>query len=79
MPVDQISVTDFVAETNEDYKAPTTSSFTTRMSHCRNTVGALEEVVSGEQCIICMWYNNRRNAVGSESVPHEMFHKIFRK
>uniref|UniRef100_A0A3B5MPP3 Uncharacterized protein n=1 Tax=Xiphophorus couchianus TaxID=32473 RepID=A0A3B5MPP3_9TELE len=44
MPADQISVTDFVAETNEDYKAPTTSSFTTRMSHCRNTVGALEEV-----------------------------------
>lgn len=44
MPADQISVTEFVAETNEDYKAPTTSSFTTRMSHCRNTVGALEEV-----------------------------------
>uniref|UniRef100_A0A665UPZ5 Arf-GAP with SH3 domain, ANK repeat and PH domain-containing protein 2-like n=1 Tax=Echeneis naucrates TaxID=173247 RepID=A0A665UPZ5_ECHNA len=39
-----ISVTDFIAETNEDYKAPTASSFTTRMSHCRNTVAALEEV-----------------------------------
>lgn len=39
-----ISVNEFIAETNEDYKAPTTSSFTTRMSHCRNAVAALEEV-----------------------------------
>lgn len=39
-----ISVTEFIDETNEDYKAPTTSNFTTRMGHCRNAVGALEEV-----------------------------------
>lgn len=39
-----ISVPEFVAETNEDYQAPTTSSFSTRMSHCRNAVAALEEV-----------------------------------
>lgn len=44
---DQITVSEFVVETNEDYKAPTASNFTTRMSHCRNTVSALEEV-SGE-------------------------------
>lgn len=41
---DQITVSEFIAETNEDYKAPTASNFTTRMSHCRNTVTALEEV-----------------------------------
>lgn len=41
---DQITVSEFVAETNEDYKSPTASNFTTRMSHCRNTVSALEEV-----------------------------------
>ena len=41
---DQITVSEFVAETNEDYKSPTASNFTTRMSHCRNTVAALEEV-----------------------------------
>lgn len=41
---DQITVAEFVAETNEDYKSPTASNFTTRMSHCRNTVAALEEV-----------------------------------
>uniref|UniRef100_A0A8C7WUB6 Uncharacterized protein n=1 Tax=Oryzias sinensis TaxID=183150 RepID=A0A8C7WUB6_9TELE len=43
---DSISVSDFVAETNEDFKAPTTSSFTTRMPECRSTVIALEEVSS---------------------------------
>uniref|UniRef100_A0A3B3ZU38 Uncharacterized protein n=1 Tax=Periophthalmus magnuspinnatus TaxID=409849 RepID=A0A3B3ZU38_9GOBI len=41
---DLISVTEFISETNEDYKAPTTSSFTTRMSQCRSTASALEEV-----------------------------------
>lgn len=41
---DQITVSEFVAETIEDYKSPTASNFTTRMSHCRNTVAALEEV-----------------------------------
>lgn len=39
-----ISVREFVKETTEDYKAPTTSSFSTRMIHCRNAVTALEEV-----------------------------------
>uniref|UniRef100_A0A674D1J1 ArfGAP with SH3 domain, ankyrin repeat and PH domain 2 n=1 Tax=Salmo trutta TaxID=8032 RepID=A0A674D1J1_SALTR len=48
MPLPElITVTEFVAETNEDYKAPTTSNFTTRMSHCRNAVAALEEVGAG--------------------------------
>ena len=39
-----LTVPEFVAETTDDYKAPTTSSFSTRLSHCRNTVAALEEV-----------------------------------
>ena len=39
-----ISVREFVEETSEDYKAPTTSSFSTRMTQCRNAVTALEEV-----------------------------------
>lgn len=46
---DQITVSEFVTETNEDYKSPTASNFTTRMSHCRNTVAALEEV--GDTCL----------------------------
>lgn len=44
---DQISVSEFVAETLEDYKAPTASSFTTRTAQCRNTVAAIEEVGEG--------------------------------
>ncbi|XP_036013641.1 arf-GAP with SH3 domain, ANK repeat and PH domain-containing protein 2 isoform X1 [Mus musculus] len=40
---DQISVSEFVAETLEDYKAPTASSFTTRTAQCRNTAAAIEE------------------------------------
>lgn len=47
---DQITVSEFVAETNEDYTAPTASNFTTRMSHCRNTVAALEEVSGSARC-----------------------------
>ena len=41
---DQISVSEFVAETLEDYMAPTASSFTTRTAQCRNTAAAIEGV-----------------------------------
>ncbi|MFT7813799.1 arf-GAP with SH3 domain, ANK repeat and PH domain-containing protein 1 isoform X2 [Arapaima gigas] len=44
---DQISVSEFLSETTEDYNSPTTSSFTTRLQSCRNTVNVLEEVRSG--------------------------------
>eukprot|EP00072_Mus_musculus_P069025 XP_017170788.1 PREDICTED: zinc finger protein 776-like isoform X2 [Mus musculus] len=44
---DQISVSEFVAETHEDYKAPTASSFTTRTAQRRDTVAAIEEVSGG--------------------------------
>lgn len=47
---DQISVSEFVAETHEDYKAPTASSFTTRTAQCRNTVAAIEEVSGSLGC-----------------------------
>ena len=40
---EQISVSDFLKETWEDYKSPTTSSFTKRLPQCRNTVNSLEE------------------------------------
>ena len=41
---DQISVSEFVAEALEDYKAPTASSFTMGTAQCRNTAAAIEEV-----------------------------------
>ncbi|NP_001243418.1 uncharacterized protein LOC66808 isoform 2 [Mus musculus] len=40
---DPISVSEFVAETLEDYMAPTASSFTTRTAQCRDTAAAIEE------------------------------------
>ncbi|TNM95386.1 hypothetical protein fugu_016469 [Takifugu bimaculatus] len=49
---DQITVSEFVAETNEDYKSPTASNFTTRMSHCRNTVAALEEALDVDRSVL---------------------------
>ncbi|TSK82136.1 Arf-GAP with SH3 domain, ANK repeat and PH domain-containing protein 1 [Bagarius yarrelli] len=45
---DQISVSEFLSETTEDYNSPTTSSFTTRLQSCRNTISVLEE------CIVCL-------------------------
>ncbi|XP_054909186.1 arf-GAP with SH3 domain, ANK repeat and PH domain-containing protein 2a isoform X4 [Poeciliopsis prolifica] len=49
---DQITVSEFVAETNEDYKSPTASIFTTRMSQCRNTVAALEEALDVDRSVL---------------------------
>uniref|UniRef100_A0A3B4TT38 ArfGAP with SH3 domain, ankyrin repeat and PH domain 1a n=1 Tax=Seriola dumerili TaxID=41447 RepID=A0A3B4TT38_SERDU len=46
---DQISVCEFLLETTEDYNSPTTSSFTTRLQSCRNTVGILEEVLDQDR------------------------------
>nr|XP_055027891.1 arf-GAP with SH3 domain, ANK repeat and PH domain-containing protein 2a isoform X3 [Misgurnus anguillicaudatus] len=49
---DQITVAEFVAETNEDYKSPTASNFTTKMTHCRNTVAALEEALDVDRSVL---------------------------
>uniref|UniRef100_A0A8C7DS09 ArfGAP with SH3 domain, ankyrin repeat and PH domain 3 n=1 Tax=Oncorhynchus kisutch TaxID=8019 RepID=A0A8C7DS09_ONCKI len=49
---EHISISDFVALTNEDLASPTTSIFQSKMSECRNTVSAVEEVSWGFQCAI---------------------------
>lgn len=41
---ERISVSDFVVMTNEDLSSPGTSGFQSKMSDCRNTVSAVEEV-----------------------------------
>uniref|UniRef100_A0A8C6V1D0 ArfGAP with SH3 domain, ankyrin repeat and PH domain 1b n=1 Tax=Neogobius melanostomus TaxID=47308 RepID=A0A8C6V1D0_9GOBI len=46
---DQISVSEFLSETTEDYNSPTTSSFTTRMQSCRNSVNVLEEALDQDR------------------------------
>uniref|UniRef100_A0A7N6B5P3 ArfGAP with SH3 domain, ankyrin repeat and PH domain 3 n=1 Tax=Anabas testudineus TaxID=64144 RepID=A0A7N6B5P3_ANATE len=45
---ERISISDFVVLTNEDLSSPGTSSFQSKMSDCRNTVSAVEEVRSLE-------------------------------
>ena len=39
-----IGVNEFVSETKDDINSPTTSSFVSRMAHCRQMVSTLEEV-----------------------------------
>ncbi|XP_058232869.1 arf-GAP with SH3 domain, ANK repeat and PH domain-containing protein 1 isoform X3 [Hemibagrus wyckioides] len=46
---DQISVSEFLSETTEDYNSPTTSSFTTRLQSCRNSVSVLEEALDQDR------------------------------
>lgn len=41
-----IAVSDFIDETKGDYNSPTTSTFVSRMSQCRQTIATLEEVSS---------------------------------
>ncbi|XP_068136426.1 arf-GAP with SH3 domain, ANK repeat and PH domain-containing protein 2 isoform X2 [Hyperolius riggenbachi] len=49
---DQISVSEFIAETNEDYKSPTASNFTTRLTQCRNAVSAIEEALDVDRSVL---------------------------
>ena len=49
---DMTDVTEFIRETWEDVKSPTTSTFALRMSHCRDTIAYLEEVGC---CLSCSW------------------------
>ncbi|XP_018414227.1 PREDICTED: arf-GAP with SH3 domain, ANK repeat and PH domain-containing protein 1 isoform X7 [Nanorana parkeri] len=46
---DQISVSEFISETTEDYNSPTTSSFTTRLQSCRNSINVLEEALDQDR------------------------------
>nr|ACI67971.1 Development and differentiation-enhancing factor-like 1 [Salmo salar] len=46
---EHISISDFVALTNEDLASPATSIFQSKMSECRNTVSAVEESMEMDQ------------------------------
>ncbi|KAJ8289480.1 hypothetical protein GJAV_G00001770 [Gymnothorax javanicus] len=46
---ERISISDFISLTNEDLASPSTSSFQSKMSDCRNTVIALEESLEMDQ------------------------------
>uniref|UniRef100_A0A672KXE0 Arf-GAP with SH3 domain, ANK repeat and PH domain-containing protein 2-like n=1 Tax=Sinocyclocheilus grahami TaxID=75366 RepID=A0A672KXE0_SINGR len=47
-----ISVDDFIAETLEDYSSPTTSSFYTKMTSCRNSAYNIEEALDSDRTIL---------------------------
>ncbi|KAM5262559.1 arf-GAP with SH3 domain, ANK repeat and PH domain-containing protein 2 isoform 2-T2 [Ctenodactylus gundi] len=70
---DQISVSEFVAETLEDYKAPTASSFTTRTAQCRNTVAAIEEALDVDRMVLYKMKKSVKaiNASGLAHVENE--------
>lgn len=69
---DQLSVSEFMDITHEDYKAPTTSIFTTRMGHCRNTVAGLEEV-SRPNCTITLFRMRLKTKNIVEKLPNGIF------
>ncbi|XP_053723743.1 arf-GAP with SH3 domain, ANK repeat and PH domain-containing protein 2 isoform X3 [Synchiropus splendidus] len=47
-----VSVSEFVQEVQEDWSSPTTSSFTSKMSSCRNTVYLLEEALDSDRLLL---------------------------
>uniref|UniRef100_A0A669C6C4 Arf-GAP with SH3 domain, ANK repeat and PH domain-containing protein 2 n=1 Tax=Oreochromis niloticus TaxID=8128 RepID=A0A669C6C4_ORENI len=47
-----VSVSEFVQEVQEDWNSPTTSSFTSKMISCRNTVYLLEEALDSDRLVL---------------------------
>ncbi|XP_076601035.1 arf-GAP with SH3 domain, ANK repeat and PH domain-containing protein 1a isoform X1 [Chaetodon auriga] len=75
MMPDHISVCEFLSETTEDYNSPTTSSFTTRLQSCRNTVSILEEALDQDRsalqkvkkCVKSIYSSGQEHAGNQES------------
>ncbi|XP_034724143.1 arf-GAP with SH3 domain, ANK repeat and PH domain-containing protein 2 isoform X2 [Etheostoma cragini] len=47
-----VSVPEFLQEVQEDWSSPTTSSFTSKMISCRNTIYLLEEVLDSDRLVL---------------------------
>ncbi|KAG9473828.1 hypothetical protein GDO78_004241 [Eleutherodactylus coqui] len=69
---DVISVSEFIMETLEDHSSPTTSSFTTRMSSCRNTVSGIEEALDNDRTVLHKMKKaaKAKNSAGEEHITH---------
>uniref|UniRef100_A0A672T4Q5 Arf-GAP with SH3 domain, ANK repeat and PH domain-containing protein 1-like n=1 Tax=Sinocyclocheilus grahami TaxID=75366 RepID=A0A672T4Q5_SINGR len=61
-----ISVDEFIAETLEDYSSPTTSSFYTKMTSCRNSANNIEEsYINSMEKLAVNFRNNGEQEVAS--------------
>ncbi|KAF7207600.1 arf-GAP with SH3 domain, ANK repeat and PH domain-containing protein 1 isoform X1 [Nothobranchius furzeri] len=49
---ENVSVSEFVQEVRDDWSSPTTSSFTSKMISCRNTVYLLEEALDSDRLVL---------------------------
>ncbi|XP_072521549.1 arf-GAP with SH3 domain, ANK repeat and PH domain-containing protein 1 isoform X3 [Salminus brasiliensis] len=67
-----ISVEEFIAETLEDYSSPTTSSFTTKMTSCRNSVNIVEEALDCDRTVLQKMKKaaKAKHASGQDHISH---------
>ncbi|KAM8947325.1 arf-GAP with SH3 domain, ANK repeat and PH domain-containing protein 1-like isoform 2-T2 [Pelodytes ibericus] len=67
-----ISVSEFILETLEDHSSPTTSSFTTRMGSCRNTVSSIEEALDADRAVLNKMKKaaKSKHSAGEEHITH---------
>ncbi|TSK16232.1 Arf-GAP with SH3 domain, ANK repeat and PH domain-containing protein 2 [Bagarius yarrelli] len=67
-----ISVDEFIAETLEDYNSPTTSSFITKMTSCRNSVNNIEEALDCDRTILQKMKkaSKVRHSSGQDHISH---------
>ncbi|KAG8446274.1 hypothetical protein GDO86_013924 [Hymenochirus boettgeri] len=69
---DLITVHEFISETLEDHSSPTTSSFTTRMGNCRNTVSSIEEALDADRVVLNKMKKSAKSqhSTGEEHITH---------
>lgn len=63
-----IGIGEFIDETREDYSSPTTSTFVSRMPQCRQTIGALEEVITSLYIVNTININQKLNILHISSI-----------
>uniref|UniRef100_A0A8C5QI04 Uncharacterized protein n=1 Tax=Leptobrachium leishanense TaxID=445787 RepID=A0A8C5QI04_9ANUR len=67
-----ITVSEFISETLEDHSSPTTSSFTTKMGSCRNTVCSIEEALDADRNVLTKMKKaaKSKHSAGEEHITH---------